>query len=102
MSHWFLKVRQPLAHQRQALSLNAIDTHPALPLVLDEASGFKHLNMPSRRLPGMREDLSWNFQRHLACPANLLGAIDLFQAPHHAVRDDVLPQLMWAMPPRWR
>ncbi len=44
-------------------------------------------------------DLSWNFQRHLACPANLLGTIDLYQVPHHAVRDDVLPQLMWAMAP---
>ena len=44
-------------------------------------------------------DLSWNFQRQLACPVNLLGTIDLFQAPHHAVRDDVLPQLMWAMAP---
>jgi competence protein ComEC len=44
-------------------------------------------------------DLSWNFQRELACPANLLGSIDLYQVPHHAVRDDVLPQLMWAMAP---
>lgn len=44
-------------------------------------------------------DLSWNFQRQLACPANLLGPIDLYQVPHHAVRDDVLPQLMWAMAP---
>ncbi len=44
-------------------------------------------------------DLSWNFQRHLACPANLLGTIDLFQVPHHGVRDDVLPQLMWALAP---
>ena len=44
-------------------------------------------------------DLSWNFQRQLACPANLLGTIDLYQVPHHAVRDDVLPQLMWAMTP---
>ena len=44
-------------------------------------------------------DLSWNFQRQLACPVNLLGTIDVFQAPHHAVRDDVLPQLMWAMTP---
>jgi beta-lactamase superfamily II metal-dependent hydrolase len=44
-------------------------------------------------------DLSWNFQRELACPVNLLGKVDLFQATHHAVRDDVLPQQMWAMEP---
>jgi hypothetical protein len=44
-------------------------------------------------------DLSWNFQQRLACPVNLLGRIDLFQATHHAVRDDVLPQQMWAMAP---
>ena len=44
-------------------------------------------------------DLSWNFQQQLACPVNLLGKVDLFQATHHAVRDDVLPQQMWAMAP---
>lgn len=44
-------------------------------------------------------DLSWNFQRELACPVNRLGKIDLFQATHHAVRDDVLPQQIWAMAP---
>jgi hypothetical protein len=55
-SHWSLKVRQPLGHQRQALSLDAIDTHPALPLVPEEAGRFKHLKMPSRGLPCMRKD----------------------------------------------
>jgi beta-lactamase superfamily II metal-dependent hydrolase len=44
-------------------------------------------------------DLSWNFQHKLACPANLLGQIDLFQVTHHGTRDDVLPQQMWAMAP---
>ena len=44
-------------------------------------------------------DLSWNFQHRLACPVNLLGKIDLFQVTHHGVRDDVLPQQMWAMAP---
>jgi len=44
-------------------------------------------------------DLSWNFQARLSCPANLIGKIDLFQATHHAVRDDVLPQQMWPMAP---
>jgi beta-lactamase superfamily II metal-dependent hydrolase len=44
-------------------------------------------------------DLSWNFQHQLACPVNLLGKVDLFQVTHHGVRDDVLPQQMWAMTP---
>src|SRR5688572_25565756 len=44
-------------------------------------------------------DLSWNFQHRLACPVNLLGQVDLFQVTHHGVRDDVLPQQMWAMAP---
>jgi competence protein ComEC len=44
-------------------------------------------------------DLSWNFQHRLACPVNLLGTVDLFQVTHHGVRDDVLPQQMWAMAP---
>ena len=44
-------------------------------------------------------DLSWNFQHQLACPVNLLGKVDLFQVTHHGVRDDVLPQQMWAMAP---
>ena len=44
-------------------------------------------------------DLSWNFQQQLACPVNLLGTVDLLQVPHHGVRDDALPQLVWAMAP---
>lgn len=44
-------------------------------------------------------DLFWSFQYKLACPTNILGEVDLYQAPHHATRDDVLPQLMWAMKP---
>jgi competence protein ComEC len=44
-------------------------------------------------------DLSWNFQHPLACPVNLLGQVDIFQVTHHGVRDDVLPQQMWAMAP---
>ncbi len=44
-------------------------------------------------------DLSWNFQAKLACPVNLVGEVDVFQATHHGVRDDVLPQQMWATKP---
>ena len=45
-------------------------------------------------------DLSWNYQYQLACPTNLLGKVDVFQATHHGVRNDVLPQQMWSMRPR--
>jgi beta-lactamase superfamily II metal-dependent hydrolase len=44
-------------------------------------------------------DLSWNSQHNLACPLNLLGEVDLMQTPHHAVRDDIAPQLMSALKP---
>jgi beta-lactamase superfamily II metal-dependent hydrolase len=54
------------------------------------AGGFEFVNLG---------DLSWNFQHRLACPVNLLGKVDLFQVTHHGVRDDVLPQQMWAMAP---
>jgi competence protein ComEC len=57
---------------------------------LFRAGNFEFLNLG---------DLSWNFQRELACPVNLLGTIDVLQVPHHGVRDDVLPQMMWAAAP---
>lgn len=44
-------------------------------------------------------DLSWNYQYQMACPVNLLGKIDLFQATHHGTGDDVVPQQMWALDP---
>lgn len=44
-------------------------------------------------------DLSWNFQYQMACPANLLGKIDVFQATHHGTGDDVVPQQIWALDP---
>jgi hypothetical protein len=56
-----LKVRQPIAHQRQSLSLDAIDTHPALPLVCEQPCSLKNLKVPGRGLPCMfkhRRDLS--------------------------------------------
>lgn len=54
------------------------------------AGSFEFLNLG---------DLSWNSQKQLVCPMNLLGPVDIAQAPHHAVRDDVLPQLMSAIAP---
>jgi hypothetical protein len=44
-------------------------------------------------------DLSWNSQYPLACPANLLGRLDLVEAPHHASREDYLPMLWSATTP---
>src|SRR5205814_2095010 len=44
-------------------------------------------------------DVSWNVQHELACPVNVLGHVDVFQVTHHGVRDDVLPQQMWAIAP---
>jgi beta-lactamase superfamily II metal-dependent hydrolase len=44
-------------------------------------------------------DLSWNYQYQLGCPTNALGEIDLFQVPHHGVRNDVSPQLIGALRP---
>ncbi|MEO7191114.1 MAG: MBL fold metallo-hydrolase [Vicinamibacterales bacterium] len=44
-------------------------------------------------------DLSWNLQGQLACPASMLGHVDLMQAPHHGVRDDVVPQMISAVAP---
>jgi hypothetical protein len=50
-----LKVRQPIAHQSQSLSLDAINTHPALPLVREQTSGLKNLKVPGCGLPRMRK-----------------------------------------------
>lgn len=44
-------------------------------------------------------DLFWSFQHRLACPASMIGEVDLYQSAHHATRDDVLPQQMWPMRP---
>ncbi len=44
-------------------------------------------------------DLSWNYQYEMACPVNLLGEVDLYQVTHHGVRDDAVPQQVWAMKP---
>jgi hypothetical protein len=50
-----LKVRQPIANERQSLSLDAINTHPALPLVRQQTGGLKNLKVPGRGLPCMRK-----------------------------------------------
>jgi len=42
-------------------------------------------------------DLTVNVQHELACPANLIGIVDLFQVPHHG--NGIAPQLTWALAP---
>ena len=44
-------------------------------------------------------DLFWSFQHRLACPVSVIGEVDIYQAAHHATRDDVLPQQLWPMRP---
>jgi hypothetical protein len=61
VSHRPLKVRQPVAYQSQSLSLDAINTHPALSLMREQTGGLKYLKVPGRCLPCMskhRGDLS--------------------------------------------
>jgi hypothetical protein len=48
-----LKVRKPIAHKRQSPLLKVINTHPALPLMREQSSSFKKLEVPGRGLPGM-------------------------------------------------
>lgn len=42
-------------------------------------------------------DLGWNEQLTLACPANLLGGVDLFLLPHHGNGDGIVPALLDAI-----
>jgi competence protein ComEC len=42
-------------------------------------------------------DLSWNPQRRLVCPNNLIGTADLFLTPHHGNSDAVLPATISAL-----
>jgi beta-lactamase superfamily II metal-dependent hydrolase len=42
-------------------------------------------------------DLTVNIQHKLACPANKIGVIDLYQVPHHG--NGVSPELSWALAP---
>ena len=50
--------------------------------------GFQFLNLG---------DLTVNVQHELACPNNRVGAVDIYQIPHHG--DGVAPELTWAVAP---
>jgi len=81
--------RNPLCDSFKAQAEDRGENGKSLSYAL-RAGGFEFVNLG---------DLSWNFQHQLACPVNLLGKVDIFQVTHHGVRDDVLPQQMWAMAP---
>jgi beta-lactamase superfamily II metal-dependent hydrolase len=45
-------------------------------------------------------DLTWNKEHELACPNNLIGAIDVYVVSHHGQDISSLPMLVHAMHPR--
>jgi len=72
-------VRQPVAHERQSLSLDAINPHPSRPLMREKTRNFKNLKVPGRRLPCMRK-----YRRNLTGSHRASVEIDREQnsAPH--------------------
>ena len=45
-------------------------------------------------------DLTPNIQHQAACPENKLGVVDLYQIPHHGMRNALSPALTWALQPK--
>jgi beta-lactamase superfamily II metal-dependent hydrolase len=44
-------------------------------------------------------DLTWNYEKQLVCPANLLGKVDLYQTTHHGLERSNSPQFVWSIAP---
>jgi beta-lactamase superfamily II metal-dependent hydrolase len=44
-------------------------------------------------------DLTWNYEKGLVCPANMLGKIDLYQTTHHGLDRSNSPQILAAIQP---
>jgi beta-lactamase superfamily II metal-dependent hydrolase len=45
-------------------------------------------------------DLLWNWEAQLACPANLIGNVDVFLTTHHGMSWSGVPALVYALHPR--
>jgi hypothetical protein len=45
-------------------------------------------------------DLTWNYEKPLVCPTNLIGTVDLFQTSHHGLDRSNSPQFVWSIQPR--
>jgi len=45
-------------------------------------------------------DLTWNYEKQLVCPANLIGKVDLYQTTHHGLDRSNSPQFVWSIQPR--
>jgi beta-lactamase superfamily II metal-dependent hydrolase len=45
-------------------------------------------------------DLPWNYEKFLACPTHLVGAVDLYQTTHHGLDRSNSPQIVMPLKPR--
>jgi len=44
-------------------------------------------------------DLTWNYEKALICPDNLIGTVDLYQTTHHGLDRSNSPQFVWSIRP---
>ncbi|MEO8372314.1 MAG: MBL fold metallo-hydrolase [Candidatus Solibacter sp.] len=44
-------------------------------------------------------DLTWNYEKALVCPTNMIGKIDLYQTTHHGLDRSNSPQFVWSVAP---